>query len=244
MSISSPSASNSRGRPLSAKTLAIREAVINLTHRYELMTVRGVEIVAALNADPTLGYHQIAKQMGKGRTWVGDLVRWNTSGRGHDKFQPTPFVGREEGGTRNLRGAKKLLREAPPEQIAEMLDSPEIRANVSKALDSHYRERAAAASEKRRERRVEDRGGEEAHAEHEHRQRLAELVNVMRGAVSALRFAASQAKGLDLEADDTGAADELAELVEEIVGFGGMLKEYLDGRSITDDDIAELIGGR
>jgi transposase len=194
------------------------------------------EIVAAMQDDPTLSSRQIAELLGRSKTWVNDLVRWDTSGREAD----TPYGGHKQ---RNEKSAtQRMLRDATPEQVAEILDTPEIRANVSKALDRHYRQRAETASVARRERQADDRGGEEVLVESEHVQRLAEIVNVLRGAVSGLRFAASQAKGLELERDETGAAQEMERLVEEIVGFGSMLRDYLAGQTITDEDIAQLIG--
>lgn len=155
--------------------------------------------------------------------------------------KPTSTVFDEHGGAAK-RHAKRVLHQATPEQISKLLDTRDARVNVSKALDLLYTKRAKQAATARHERKAEDHGGEDALADHERGQRLAEIINVTRGAVSALRFAASQAKDHNLATDDSGAADELAGLVDEVLGFGSMLKEYLAGRAITDEDIAELIG--
>ena len=66
----------------------------------------------------------------------------------------------------------------------------------------------------------------------------------MRGAASGLRFAAGQAKGLELDDDDSGASEELLSLLDEIAGFGSMLREFLGGKTITDEDLAALIEGQ
>lgn len=198
------------------------------------------EIIAAQGSDPSLGYGRIAKTIGKGETWVGDLVRWHTNPRGRE----TPFGGEAHNERSDKSKAKRILRDAPPQQIAEqILSDPQVRDNVSRALDHHYEERAAASTKRSHEREVERKGGEQAHAEYEDRQRVAELVSVVRGAASALRFAAGQAKALKLDQDESGGSEELRTSLEEIIGFASMLREFLGGREITDEDIALLIGG-
>lgn len=141
-----------------------------------------------------------------------------------------------------LYRTKSAVKQASPEELAELLDTPEVRANVSKALDRHYRQRATEAVAKRRERDVEDIGGAEAHAEHVRGQRIAEVVNVMRGVVSGLRFAASQTRELDLNPE--AEAEEIARLADEASGFADMLRASLSGEPITDDDLARLVEDR
>lgn len=86
------------------------------------------EIQAAMEADPTLGYRQVGKELGKSDNWVRQLVLWRTSATPAS----TPFA-RQEGDWRDASATRKTLREAEPEQIADMLDEPEVRENVARA---------------------------------------------------------------------------------------------------------------
>lgn len=151
---------------------------------------------------------------------------------------------RTESQKSSVRHARTVLRNAPPEEIAELLDTPEIRTKVNRALDTHYTDQARKTTARVRAKDVERKGGEDEHAAYEERQRVAELVSVVRGAASALRFAAGQARALRLDEDDSGGADELRASLEEILGFAEMLREFLAGREITDEDIVALIGDR
>lgn len=200
------------------------------------------EIVAAMKEDPTLGYRQIAKTLGKGTTWVGDIVRWHTNGRAHDGFQPTPFAGKEEWETRKVREAQNLLRDANPEQLAELLGTQEVRVNLSKALDTHYAEESKTIAKREHEEEVARVGGEEELEAAKRRRRIADVVSVLRGVITGLRFAAAEAKALGLDQDSCGAEEELRSSLEEILGFVSLLREFFGGREITDEDIAALIG--
>jgi hypothetical protein len=199
------------------------------------------EIVAAQEADPTLGQREIAESLGRSKTWVQEVVSWSTTGRstrGGREDAPTPYA--EQSGAVAKRHAKAVARHEPE----TLIEDPEARQSLGRALDEHYTKRATEAAGRRREREVERKGGEDEHAEHERRQHVAEVVNVIRGAASGLRFAAGQAKGLALDEDDSGAADELTALLDEIDGFSSMLRAFLRGHEITDEDLAELIGGQ
>lgn len=85
------------------------------------------EIVAAQTADPTLGTREIGEWFGRSHTWVQDIVRWHTTGkstRGGSEGAPTPYA--EQQGAVAKRHARSVLRDASPEEIAELLDEPEI----------------------------------------------------------------------------------------------------------------------
>lgn len=86
MSISRPSASKSRGRPLSEKTLAIRTAVLDLTTAYERMTVRGIfyKLEGTGIVPKTVGgYRSVQQQVLRMRreglldwSFIADGTRW------------------------------------------------------------------------------------------------------------------------------------------------------------------------
>lgn len=197
------------------------------------------EIVAAMDEDPTLTHREIAKRINRDRTWVTKLVAWVTNG--DQDHTPTPFTSAAATESRERSTTRKFVREATPRQIAELLDTPQARAKVTKALDTHYARQAKESAKRERDSEIERKGGEREHAAYTKRQRVAELVSVVRGAASGLRFAAAQAKALRLDEDEIGA-EELQALVEEIIGFAEMLRDFLDGHEITDEDIAALIG--
>src|SRR5262245_19019254 len=88
------------------------------------------EIVAAQKADPTLGQREIAERFGRSRSWVGDLVRWHTSG--HARGTPFAEVTRASS---DRSATKRVLRDAPVEQVeAIVADLPPERQKQLAAL--------------------------------------------------------------------------------------------------------------
>lgn len=85
--ISGPSATKRRGRPLAGRTVAIREAILALTERYERMTVRGIFYAlvgpGVVPKDDTTGYRPVQRQVLALRRegllpwgFVADGTRW------------------------------------------------------------------------------------------------------------------------------------------------------------------------
>lgn len=198
------------------------------------------EIVAALQADATLSQREVGEWFGRTQQWVSDIVRWSTSHKGTRsglENASTPYA--EEPGAASKRHAKLIAKKEPE----ALIEDPETRASLTRALDEHYTKQADTLRENKREREVERKGGEDEHAEYERRQRVGEVVSVARGAASALKFVAGQVKPLGIAEDDSGVSGELAEIVDEISGFVSLLRSYLGGGEITDEQIAALIGG-
>lgn len=80
------------------------------------------EIIAAREADSRLTWREIGERFGKGDDWPARIVAWRTKGAA-----PSPFMepGRE---TTDVRGTKRVLREAPIEQVAQIVEAlPEER---------------------------------------------------------------------------------------------------------------------
>lgn len=204
------------------------------------------EIAEAMDADPMLTQREIGEYIGNkvrrkpySPDWVARIVAWDTAA---DRDR-TPFGGEAAQESRERSVTKKTLRESRPSEIKELLDDPAVRMNITKALDQRYTQEAKAAERRRQEREVEDAGGAEEFSKRDRRKRIAEVVSVVRGAESGLRFAAGQAKGLELEDADPSAVDALASSLEAIIGFSQMLLDYLDGDEITDARLAQWIGG-
>lgn len=103
------------------------------------------EIAAAQKADHTLTLREVDQRNRWSNGYASKLVRWLTSGA-----VGSPFGGEEIVERDNRARTKKLLREAPPEQIAEMLNEPEVRAKVSRAQEiAHEKiERRARTAER------------------------------------------------------------------------------------------------
>jgi hypothetical protein len=74
------------------------------------------EMIAAREADPSLGYRELGAQFDRSHTWARDLVAWRTSG----KYTAPPFA--EPKGAVATRHAKAVLKDAPLEQIETILD--------------------------------------------------------------------------------------------------------------------------
>ncbi len=79
------------------------------------------EIVAAL-LDPKVLQKDVARYLGKSEAWVSEVVKWDGTGTlyGKDSEQ------------RQVRQAKQVLREAPAEQVADLLDhiAPAVKAEA------------------------------------------------------------------------------------------------------------------
>lgn len=85
--ITGTTATKRRGRPLTARTHAIRDAILELTGRYERMTVRGIFYALAsagvVEKDDTTGYRPVQRQVLALRrenllpwSFVADGTRW------------------------------------------------------------------------------------------------------------------------------------------------------------------------
>ena len=96
--LSRASASKSRGRPLGAKTLAIREAVEGLTFEYAVMTVRQVFYALTVRGvapkDEKAGYRPIQTQVLRMRRdelldwgFISDATRWQRKPRSYESAE-------------------------------------------------------------------------------------------------------------------------------------------------------------
>lgn len=142
------------------------------------------QIIAAQTADSTLGQREIAAWFDRSQRWVGELVRWHTSA----DDRPTPFSGDTALNLSSRQAAaKRVLRESPAEQIAEMLVEPGIRAKLSEAHEIAQR----AVRERSRQAETEALG-EDISAALDQQQTLrdaeAELFKARRSVIETLRL--------------------------------------------------------
>lgn len=103
------------------------------------------EIQAAQEADPTLSYREIGDFIGRrirgeaySSRWVGDVVRWGTSEE--STRPPTPWTGERPTAELNRMATKKVLREAPMEQVERIISElpPERQQQVAAAAGHSY----------------------------------------------------------------------------------------------------------
>src|SRR5262249_25019365 len=94
------------------------------------------EIVAAKAADPTVTNATIGERFGRSDWWVRQLVEWALRARGTS----TPWEGEQTTEERNTKGARKVLREAPLEQVERIIDElpPERQSAIAAAAGSAY----------------------------------------------------------------------------------------------------------
>lgn len=108
------------------------------------------EIIAAQTADPTVSNREIGERFGRSATWVRELVRWSTTSP--SSAQPTPYSGQAD--AINLRKTKQMLREAPLEQVEQIVGSlPKERQQAIAAAAGHG---YLQAQQERAERRNDD----------------------------------------------------------------------------------------
>jgi hypothetical protein len=133
---------------------------------------------------------------------------------------------------------KRTLAKSDPEQIAEqILNDPEIRLNVGKALDLHYKEREQKA--KQREREVL---GDETVDDLELKQRLTDAEMLLIKARGNLRGFVKDMTAIGDDVPDawrTSCLDWIADLE----GHLGMSKALLEGGTLSEDDLQALLKG-
>lgn len=94
------------------------------------------EIVAARDADDTLGFREIGARFDRSEKWVRDIVQWHTSAEG----VPSPWAGKEHADNRATAHTKRILRDAPLEQVEQIISElPEDRQRaVAAAAGNEY----------------------------------------------------------------------------------------------------------
>lgn len=177
-------------------------------------------------------FQQIADAVSRPRGTVATYVE---AYRRHDDEPAetfSPFLP-EKRAAMDAASARKVLREAPPEQIAEMLDEPAIRAKVSRAQEIAHEK----VEQKSRETFRENVGGEVAD-DLTHEKKLqaaeAELFAARRAVIGTLR--SLHAIGSDMP---DAWREEFLRTVDDVAQKLDMLRGLLAG--VTDDDLDRLL---
>lgn len=170
------------------------------------------EIIAAQKADPALSNREVGEWFGRSGDWVRLLVRQATNG----EDLTTPFGGDTDfNRASRWSAAKKVLREAPPEQAAKLVVEapPATRRAIARALAKADARDASEATE----RRVREHGEDWHNYTSEALRTLADA-----------RRLAKQAHEAVMAAGRTGQlTDERRELLTASAGWTSLAFEYV-----------------
>lgn len=193
------------------------------------------EIIAAQAQDHSLSNAAIGLAIGKSEFWVRKIVQWSTTAiPGSDDL---PFGGETKRESVDRSATRKTLRDSTPEQIAEILSEPRVRANVAKAQDIAYSKVERESREKQRE-----SVGEETSERLDAQQRLhdaeAEIFKARRGLIETLRIL--NEVGADTVPDSW--REEFLRTLDDIAAKIEVGRAFLSGS--FDDALDELLGAQ
>jgi hypothetical protein len=146
------SASKPRGRPLKAKTLAIRQAVLDLVEQFTVMTVRQIfyalTVRRVVPKEETAGYRPVQTQVLKLRregllpwSFIADATRWQRKPRSYDDVEDA-LLTTARAYRRNLWRAQKqrvevwLEKDALAGVVIEVTDKWDVPLMVSRGTSS------------------------------------------------------------------------------------------------------------
>lgn len=122
-----------------------------------------LEIVAAQKADTTLSNREIGERFGRSKDWVRQLVTWVTTGE-PGSTSPSWNRGSHSTVAEIEAGAKRLLRDAPMEQVERLVaDLPKERqAQIGMAAgDAYMRSRVIHEGKSPSEKKAGEAAGRE-----------------------------------------------------------------------------------
>jgi hypothetical protein len=107
------------------------------------------EILAAQTADPAVSNREIGERFGRSEKWVRDLVRWRTTS---SPETPVDWSRGSHGTKAEIEaGARKLLAEAPAEQVERLISElpRERQRQIGAAAGNEYLRASQDAREER-----------------------------------------------------------------------------------------------
>lgn len=199
------------------------------------------EIVAARNEGATL--EECAESLDRSRTWVSDTLKWylrnGKSTRSGMENAPTPYA--EQSGAVARRHAKSVLRDAPPEEIAEMLSEPAVRAKVRQA-ESIATSRAASLPTKRAaDDAFREAVGHGVADDLENLQAMRDVSAELTKARVGLNGAFHRLNAVGLENVPDAWREEYLSALDDIAGKCSLGRDLLTGAS--DDALEQLLAG-
>jgi hypothetical protein len=192
------------------------------------------EVIAAMKADPLLTFVGCDKRLGRYKGFSSRLVTWRT--KGGNTEQPTPWAGEYDRVKVSL--TKSSLRDAPPEQLADLLDDPSIRANVARA-QAIAGQRVEAQSYQAQREAIGQRESDQLEQHARYQDAEAELFKARRGLIEYLRILNAVGVG-DL---DDAWRESLLSTLDDLSAKIEMGKALLGGE-IDDADLTALLEDR
>jgi hypothetical protein len=195
------------------------------------------EIVAAQEADPSVGERQVAATMGRTREWVRALVRWHTNGYpGNGPFAAeTP-----EAKGRGSVEAKRVLRDSSPEQVEEIVASlsPEATTKLARAVSRQYEQRGNEAK-RESQRAFRETVGESFADDLDEEQRLRDAESKVFEARRALRDMLALLNEADLEAMRDSWREDFLKTLDDLATRIDLARALLSGT--LEEDLARFL---
>lgn len=216
-------------------TLHLARAKDYIGRGEEFYRKAAAEIAEAMNQDGSLTYARIGESLGHTDKWVGRLVRWSTTGDVH-----TPFA--EEKGKVAERHARSVMREAPMEQVEQIIAAlpPERQRKLATALDTESAKRQKAREQiaKQKER---DHLGDELVDGLELREELQSTEYLLIKARGNLRGFVKHVGEIGATSTPEAWRASCLDWIEDLEGHLGMARALLAGDDIDWTAFEELL---
>ncbi len=183
------------------------------------------EIEAAFVAGAN--YVEISRYLEKSKSWVYDVRNWDGSGTLYGKDTER----------RQVDQAKQVLRESDPEQIAAILEDPEIRRNVTKAQDLRHTEQ-----KQRSESAYREAIGPATADGLDKQQALTDAEAELFKSRRALRDTLAMLRAIDPSEFRDSWLEEFVKTFDDIVAMCQLGRSLVDGESV-DEAIDRILAG-
>ena len=189
----------------------VQKAASLLTRGEQSYRQAAAEMTAAKEAGAT--WPEIGDALGRSTSWCKRIVAWAET-PANDGSTPTPFGGEAERERLDASATKKVLRDAPLEQVEQMLAAlPTERRQAIAAAAGHGYSQARQEHEQRQRRHDED----EPRDQHTHRARQATAGFTALGIVGHIEQATEELRELQADASLTSeTARKIERALEEL----------------------------
>ena len=184
------------------------------------------EFVAAKEADSTLTNARIADEVGQSESWVQHLVTWRKGDHDGPRFSSSD--------DKNVKyGAKKFLRNAPPEQVAEIVAElePAARQKVYRAFGAKQAEQQTAR-ERVADDKLREKIGDDTVDDLEFAEKLKSTEYLLISARGNLRGFVRHAGEIGIDNAPSNWRESCLDWIEDLEGHLGMARALLAGDNI------------
>ena len=195
------------------------------------------QMIAARQAEP-LTWKQIAEVIGRSASWCSRVVSWHEEYPDSDSLVPVPktFYTQEKGESDKRQRAQSVLRDAPAEQIADMLSDPNLRAKVSRATEIAH-EQIMSKSRQEQRQAIGEENADQLDQQQQLHEAEAALFKARRAVIDVLRAL----NDAHLEALPDSWREELLKTLDDIAAKVELGRSFVTG--IRDDDLDQLLAG-